>query len=777
MRCGDLDKELPELMGVSRAILQYVIFCHQEESNWPLQDSKSLKERFDKIFSATRYTKALDNLKQQKKTLQSSVKELTLQKETIETKRDQARRIRLEIQNAEEMIENSTQEMERLDERILNLTSEIKAIKKRMEEISSIIVEKQKLEVMIRKERENLQFISNDIKEEYTCDDIEMMEMKENFQHVISSIIQQIKAHETLVNQKRTEKKNLQQKLKDSSLKAQKLEIQKKQAEETLKRILSEISNLISSFQISDKYPFSNPETNDDIMIFIQISKEIEEQFNSKYQSEKQNIKSQYEIYMREIETNRQELINMEQQITNMKNQDSNATREISSLDDKIRTQSKLFEEINNMKSELKSMSNNLNSLTSVNTKDIEDRISQIDFEVADTEKRINQCTSDMTELNLHSAKRGKLDHLRKERDKYQSEYLSLDREIERELINLFGEEELPDPESRKLKIEKILVEKRSALESLNTSLNEMKQKLSQLLGQKERSERQINTLLSERQNHQDILGDLAGVDLNQKIRQKEIRIQENMHSLSLLEGAEKLYSNFVALAESEGHCPLCSSKIHDIPEFVRNQEEYMTRIPSSKNELMRTISAKEERKSTLLRIKPSWEEVKRLDDSIPPIQSEIEEMESLISDLSLKIEEETESIKSRKNQLGLLSELLHKVATVSSSFKMFREYSESVNAIEAELSSLSNDSRTIEDINIEISNLQNSKVSLQNEQKKLSQELKTHLHDLSAAKIQYQQLENDILSRQNLNQSIIELQEKKRNLSKANRGKRSPPL
>lgn len=41
-------------LGVSKAVLDNVIFCHQEESNWPLGEGKSVKQKFDDIFAATR---------------------------------------------------------------------------------------------------------------------------------------------------------------------------------------------------------------------------------------------------------------------------------------------------------------------------------------------------------------------------------------------------------------------------------------------------------------------------------------------------------------------------------------------------------------------------------------------------------------------------------------------------------------------------------------------------------------------------------------------------
>lgn len=58
-RCADMDREIPALMGVSKAVLENVVFVHQDESNWPLQDPSTLKKKFDDIFSATRYLREL----------------------------------------------------------------------------------------------------------------------------------------------------------------------------------------------------------------------------------------------------------------------------------------------------------------------------------------------------------------------------------------------------------------------------------------------------------------------------------------------------------------------------------------------------------------------------------------------------------------------------------------------------------------------------------------------------------------------------------------------
>jgi len=54
-------------MGVSDAILNNVIFCHQEDSCWPLDESKKVKEKFDAIFNTTVYMKSLDYLSKTEK--------------------------------------------------------------------------------------------------------------------------------------------------------------------------------------------------------------------------------------------------------------------------------------------------------------------------------------------------------------------------------------------------------------------------------------------------------------------------------------------------------------------------------------------------------------------------------------------------------------------------------------------------------------------------------------------------------------------------------------
>ena len=81
--CAEMDRQVPMLMGVSSAILENVIFCHQDEALWPFSDQANLKKIFDEIFDTARYTKALDELRKATKASLKQQKELKVQLDLI----------------------------------------------------------------------------------------------------------------------------------------------------------------------------------------------------------------------------------------------------------------------------------------------------------------------------------------------------------------------------------------------------------------------------------------------------------------------------------------------------------------------------------------------------------------------------------------------------------------------------------------------------------------------------------------------------------------------
>lgn len=56
-------KHICRAIGVSKAIISNVLFCHQEDSDWPLSTDGQLMARFDQIFGITECNNLLEKLR------------------------------------------------------------------------------------------------------------------------------------------------------------------------------------------------------------------------------------------------------------------------------------------------------------------------------------------------------------------------------------------------------------------------------------------------------------------------------------------------------------------------------------------------------------------------------------------------------------------------------------------------------------------------------------------------------------------------------------------
>lgn len=131
-KCAEMDAEIPHLLGVSKAVLENVIFCHQEDSYWPLSEPAALKKKFDDIFEATksvslnihappsltsassRYTKALDNIKALRKERLADLKAESERLESLAREKTHADKLKDRIKDMNEDIAARTREYENL---------------------------------------------------------------------------------------------------------------------------------------------------------------------------------------------------------------------------------------------------------------------------------------------------------------------------------------------------------------------------------------------------------------------------------------------------------------------------------------------------------------------------------------------------------------------------------------------------------------------------------------------------------------------------------------
>ncbi|TDH69451.1 hypothetical protein CCR75_004392 [Bremia lactucae] len=154
-KCGELDQHIPDMLGVSKAILESVIFCHQEESNWPLREGAELKKRFDYIFESARYTKALEAIRKLKKARLDDVKDYKRDLDVLTTHRKTAEEICEQIERAKEKLQEATENGEEACENIQKAKETVDELQELQEEVKKLhnVFERRQEEVVQKQER------------------------------------------------------------------------------------------------------------------------------------------------------------------------------------------------------------------------------------------------------------------------------------------------------------------------------------------------------------------------------------------------------------------------------------------------------------------------------------------------------------------------------------------------------------------------------------------------------------------------------------------------
>ncbi len=138
IRCQELNKMLPEFLGVPQPILENVIFCHQEESNWPLQEGSIVKKKFDDIFESSRYTKALEAIKKVSKQYFDKSKDIKADVARLAAYMTQANEHKSDLIMTEEKKKKTVENIESLQDDIEVQTAELIEVEKVVHEIHAI---------------------------------------------------------------------------------------------------------------------------------------------------------------------------------------------------------------------------------------------------------------------------------------------------------------------------------------------------------------------------------------------------------------------------------------------------------------------------------------------------------------------------------------------------------------------------------------------------------------------------------------------------------------
>uniref|UniRef100_A0A8C3JW26 Rad50/SbcC-type AAA domain-containing protein n=1 Tax=Calidris pygmaea TaxID=425635 RepID=A0A8C3JW26_9CHAR len=184
-KCAEIDREMISALGVSKSVINNVIFCHQEESNWPLSEGKALKQKFDEIFSATRYIKALETLRQVRLKQSSKVKECQAELKYLKQNKEKAQEIQDHLSNREAQLAASKDNVKSIENQLDPLKTSLDAVEQNLMKVMSLDNDVKALESRKKQMEKDNQDLQQKMEKVFQGPDEQLIDRYQNHQKTV----------------------------------------------------------------------------------------------------------------------------------------------------------------------------------------------------------------------------------------------------------------------------------------------------------------------------------------------------------------------------------------------------------------------------------------------------------------------------------------------------------------------------------------------------------------------------------------------------------------
>ncbi|XP_048130472.1 DNA repair protein RAD50 isoform X2 [Rhodamnia argentea] len=755
-RCADMDREIPALMGVSKAVLENVIFVHQDEANWPLQDPSTLKKKFDDIFSATRYTKALEAIKKLHKDQAQEIKTYKLKLENLQTLKDAAYKLRESISQDQEKTDSLKSQLQDLEESIQTMDAKIhhtevtlKDVRKLQEQIATKTAERGTL----FKEQQK-QYAA--LAEENEDSDEELMEWKTKFDQKIALLESKIGKLEREMNDTETKSSFLKKSINECIWEISRLQTEAEAHNSLKSERDSTIQKLFARHNLGSlpNTPFGN----DVAMNLTNRVKsrllDLEQDLQDKKKSNEIELKAAWDQYMdandqwKNVDAQKQAKAEIKsgllKRIKGKEDERDSFELQISDVD-----LSHIDEREQSMRIEVERKTNQLAG------REFESNIRQKQSEVYSIEQKIKALNRERDIMAGDSEDRVKLALKKAELENHKKKHRKTIDDCKDKIRGVLKGRLPPDKDLKK--------EMTQALRAINLEFDD--------LGLKSReAEKEVNMLQMKIQEANDGLSkhhkDLesrkrfieskllsldqqsSGIDAYLKVLEsaKEKRdVQKSKHNIA--DGMRQMFDPFERVARAHHVCPCCERPFsaEEEDDFVKKQRVKA----ASSAEHMKVLAVESSNADSyfqqLDKLRVVYEEytiIKK--ETIPHTKRSLDEFTKELDQKSQALDDVLGVLAQIKSEKESVEALLQPVDTADRLFQEIQTFQKQVDDLEYKLDFRGQGVRTMEEIQLELNALQSTKDNLQNELEKLRDEQRFMENDLSNIQIRWHTLREE---------------------------------
>ncbi|NXS27247.1 RAD50 protein, partial [Pomatostomus ruficeps] len=640
-KCAEIDREMISALGVSKSVLNNVIFCHQEESNWPLSEGKALKQKFDEIFSATRYIKALEALRQVRLKQSLKVKECQTELKYLKQNKEKAQEIQDHLSNREAQLAASKENVKSIESQLEPLKSSLAAVEQNLTKVMRLDNDVKALESRKRQMEKDNQELQQKMEKVFQGTDEQLRDRYQNHQRIVKEKEKRLLDCKRDLDRATKECQRFNSEKSELLIERGRLQLQADRHQEHIVTRDSLIHSLAAQLELDgfERAPF----TERHIASFRRLVKERQERDTQAANrmmrefAQKEAMKQKQVDEIRDKKTGLERTIDLKSDIQNKKQAElKNVKCELQQLEGFSDRISELNEEIGKTEHELEKAERNSNVET------LEREVQTLQNEKINLDKALRRLDQEMEQLNLHTTTITQMEMLKKDKAEKEDQIRKVKSRHSEELTSLLGY--FPN----KKQLEDWLHGKSKKINQTRDTLANLNKQLASVEYEKTHASNELKNKEDQLSDHEAKLFDVCGSqDFDSDLSKLQDEIEKSSKQRAVLAGATAVYSQFITqlTEENQSCCPVCQRVFQTEAELQDVISDLQSKLRLAPDKLKLTeseLKRKEKKRDEMMSLKPLRQTVVELQDKeIPDLRNKIQNANRDLTGLKGEIEEQ----------------------------------------------------------------------------------------------------------------------------------------
>ncbi|PZC79526.1 hypothetical protein B5X24_HaOG216191 [Helicoverpa armigera] len=769
-KCADLDSVLHDELGVSKAILNAVIFCHQEESSWPLDEGKKVKERFDEIFDSDKYSNCFDRLKKIRKAYAVDIKILVDRVEVLEEQKKELDKKKLDVINTETRISETELMLCEITKELKPIEETLRSIKTLETTLNTYDTKLDKLKVKLEHCHKRDQELKKEIKNIFEGTLPELKEKISNYEATVKANQKELEESYSKISNFNNEEERVANEKDANKSKLEKLILLDSQND---KKMVERNEMIVNVAKLAGVDEIVTVESSEEA---VQAIKKLTE----KIESLKQELKELKSLADKEqkqkqslVDESLVALTRHNQQISSKESDIEKNKKEVAKLEKEIVAANESKIRLEAAEKKFKVAEEEYEKVEKeLNTEEHQNQINEDEKGLEKQEEELEVIDGKIAKLQKQSAllkEREVKEELLKEEEK---QFAVLKNKHRTSLTELLGN--MPEKDFT-LSLKKLESTLNPEINALKKELNEKKTQITKLEEERKHVRRTLMERNKKQEEAEEQMYKACGTSSYENTLAKvTANVEKLQDERNVLESSMFVITKYESQLKANSCCPLCNrgfdsesevtdlisqlnTKVMNVPEQLKKVTEELQKESARKDELLGMASLNERIKLFKEKDKP------QLEQNIADVETKINKLTEEVDGLSMSLlepEQKLQTIKQIQGDMPMLDRGNQKIEKLAQKFE----------EIKAQCSTVDTD-MTLEEASAKQTEIKQKIAALKAKLKEAQKKLNVHNKKMQELGVKKNKIKEECLNLQKKVQEIYNLQETKKQLE-ANREK-----